>query len=127
MKYIKVILPIIFSFLISPLLSKSYEFKTPIVKKNRKALTSYNEMNDYLKKKDGKSRSLTLLFFGKSVKGRNLPLLFFSSNKKFGSQRGIKPVVFIFCQQHGNEPSGKEAALLLLSSFQGLLSSMNFL
>jgi hypothetical protein len=75
-------------------------------------LTSHADMMAMLKKLDASSSRVSLAMIGRSVQGRDIPALFFS-NGKFAGQRREKPLVLIFCQQHGDEPSGKEAALLL--------------
>ncbi|NOX90772.1 MAG: DUF2817 domain-containing protein [Calditrichaeota bacterium] len=87
--------------------------QTPLEKAEYSRLTSYAEMTKYLQKLDAQSRIMSLKTIGKSVEGREIRALFFSLEKNFGEKRKNKPVVLIFCQQHGDEPSGKEAALKL--------------
>jgi hypothetical protein len=70
-------------------------------------------MMDYLNGLDRKSNLVYIEQIGESVEGRPISALFFSTDENFGSQRGKKPVVLIFCQQHGDEPSGKEAAMVI--------------
>lgn len=81
-------------------------------------LTGYADMMALLKKLDTSSSLVSLTVIGRSVQGRDIPALFFSKGK-FAAQREQKPMVLIFCQQHGNEPSGKEAALLLAANLLG--------
>lgn len=76
-------------------------------------LTSYEEAMDYLEGVAGGSDKVEMKTIGTSVSGRKIPALFFSNDTVFASQREDKPVVLVFCQQHGNEPSGKEAALIV--------------
>jgi hypothetical protein len=83
-----------------------------------KKLTGYGEMIVLLKKLDASSSLVSLAAIGRSVQGRDIPALFFSSGK-FAGQHAKKPLVLIFCQQHGDEPSGKEAALLLAANLLG--------
>jgi hypothetical protein len=83
-----------------------------------KKLTGYGEMMALLKKLDASSSLVSLTAIGRSVQGRDIPALFFSSGK-FAGQRAKKPLVLLFCQQHGDEPSGKEAALLLAANLLG--------
>jgi hypothetical protein len=83
-----------------------------------KKLTGYAEMMTQLKKLDVTSPLVSLTAIGRSVQGRDIPALFFSSGK-FAGQRAKKPLVLIFCQQHGDEPSGKEASLLLAANLLG--------
>jgi hypothetical protein len=86
---------------------------TPLEKAGYKELSSHSSLMSYLQELDKTSPVMHMEVIGKSVQGREIPALFFTLDKTFGSNREEKPVVFIFCQQHGNEPSGKEAALVL--------------
>ena len=83
-----------------------------------KKLTGYADMMALLKKLDDSSSKVSLVIIGRSVQNRDIPALFFS-NGKFAAPRGQKPIGLVFCQQHGNEPSGKEAALLLAANLLG--------
>ncbi len=60
-----------------------------------------------------------LEIIGQSVEGRDIPAIFLTTDLTFGSNRDTKPIVLIHCQQHGDEPSGKEAALLLARELTG--------
>ncbi|MFC1619554.1 M14 family zinc carboxypeptidase [Candidatus Neomarinimicrobiota bacterium] len=82
-------------------------------------LTRHKDMMDYLRQLSDASKTVEMSIIGQSVEGRELPALFFSRDRSFGSRRGTKPMVMIFCQQHGNEPSGKEAALILARQLVG--------
>lgn len=73
--------------------------------------TSYEELSACIALLDDASDLLTTEVIGATVEGRNLFGLFFSS-LKFGNDPD-KIKVLIFAQQHGNEQSGKEGALLL--------------
>ncbi len=83
----------------------------PAVKNNFTAVTAYDEMWPYLQSLDKRSDLLTMDIIGRSVNGKNLYALMYSATR-FGKDRS-KIRVLIFAQQHGNEQSGKEAALLL--------------
>ena len=83
-----------------------------------KKLTAYPDMMAQLKKLDAASPRVSLELIGRSVQGRDIPALYFSSGG-FAGQRDRKPMVLIFCQQHGDEASGKEAALLLAADLAG--------
>jgi hypothetical protein len=83
-----------------------------------KKLTGYADMMALLKKLDDSSSRVSMVIIGRSVQNRDIPALFFS-NGKFAASRGQKPIGLVFCQQHGNEPSGKEAALLLAANLLG--------
>ncbi|MDQ7824215.1 MAG: M14 family metallopeptidase [Candidatus Eremiobacteraeota bacterium] len=87
---------------------------TPVERHAFQRFTPYDEMLPFIKELDGASPQFTVRIIGKSVKGRDIPALFLSSGA-FASDRERKPVVMILCQQHGDEPSGKEAALMIAS------------
>src|SRR5690606_1784431 len=85
----------------------------PLVKSNFKAVTSYSDLINYVEAAAESNPNITLEYFAESNEGRKLPVLFISKDK-FGED-GSKLKVLIFAQQHGNEQSGKEGALLLLN------------
>ena len=87
------------------------ESPTPLQTNNYSKLTSYEELTGYILQLDQSSGLLTVETIGKSVQGRNLYAMKFSSGN-FGKDTS-KIKVLIFAQQHGNEQSGKEGALLL--------------
>jgi len=88
--------------------------QTPFEKNNFNKVTSYDELSDFVMKLDQSSDLLKVETIGKSVEGRNIYALKFS-NSEFGLDKS-KIKVLIFAQQHGNEQSGKEGALLLAAS-----------
>ncbi len=93
---------------------------TPLEKNNYQKVTSYDELSTFIHQLDEKSDLLTVETIGQTVQGRNLYALKFSSSE-FG--KGISKIkVLFFAQQHGNEQSGKEGALLLA---QALLKPEN--
>jgi len=104
---------ILLTILISNLVFARSKFLTQLEKSSYSELTSHSQMMEYLDKIDSLNKIVKISIIGKSVQGRDIPALFFSENKGFGSKRASKPIVMIFCQQHGDEPSGKEAALIL--------------
>lgn len=87
--------------------------KTPLEESQFTKLTMHGPMMNYLKELSSKNKEISIEIIGKSVQDREIPALFITESKIFGSQRSAKPVVMVFCQQHGNEPSGKEAALIV--------------
>ena len=96
------------------------EIPTPLQKNNYLKLTSYEELTGYIHQLDMSSVLMTVETIGKSVQGRNLYAMKFSSGD-FGKDTS-KIKVLLFAQQHGNEQSGKEGALILA---QELLKSEN--
>ncbi|MFN8208066.1 MAG: M14 family zinc carboxypeptidase [Bacteroidales bacterium] len=87
------------------------EIQTPLEKKEFSRPTTYQEICDFTGLLSQYSPSVKVDIAGKTVEGRNIYALQFSGSV-FGSDAG-KLRILIFAQQHGNEQSGKEAALLL--------------
>jgi hypothetical protein len=83
----------------------------PLLKNDFKKVTSYNELSAYINLLEKQSELLKVEVIGHSVKGRNLYAMKFSTSVLGQDTSKIK--VLIFAQQHGNEQSGKEGALLL--------------
>lgn len=102
--------------------------KTDLEKSNFTKLTSYQEMINYLQELVQTSNQVKMDYIGSAISGKKIPILYFSEND-FGNQRDTKPLVMVICQQHGNEPSGKEAALIvarqLINDKSYLLSKMD--
>ncbi len=111
--------------------ANAFELQTALEKSAWSELTNHDQMMAYLEPLADSSANVTMKFIGTSVAGRPIPALFFSDDPVFGSRRGQKPVVMIFCQQHGDEPSGKEAALILarrlLGEDAGLLEKLDLI
>jgi len=87
---------------------------TPLERGEFKKATSHEQMMQNLRELTAGSSRLTLDEIGKTVQGRIIPSVQVGSSKG-----GEKIKVLLFCQQHGNEPSGKEAALMLLRNIAG--------
>ncbi len=94
-----------------PMFIFSQDTTTPAGKNNFTRVTSYDELSSYIHQLDAKSDLLKVGIIGQSVEGRNLYAMTFSSSP-FGKDKS-KIKALIFAQQHGNEQSGKEGALLL--------------
>ncbi len=105
--------------------------RTPLEKSGWTTLTPHDQMMGYLKPLVESSAKVKMNNIGTSVSGKSIPALFFSDDKVFASQRDKKPVVMIICQQHGNEPSSKEAAMIvarrLLNEDAGLLKHLDLI
>jgi len=102
------------AFLIGFFLSSrlfAQQITTPLEKNNYQKVTSYDELAAYVQLLDQKSDLLKTEIIGQSVQGRNLYAMLFSSSG-FGNDKSKIRVLFL-AQQHGNEQSGKEGALLL--------------
>lgn len=87
------------------------QMQTPLEANNYNKLTSYNELKSFVNNLDETSDLLAVEVIDVSVEGRNIFALKFS-NSEFGKD-DTKVKVLIFAQQHGDEQSGKEGALLL--------------
>ena len=122
----------VFATFLHPALSLGQSPLTPLEESRFTKLTGHAEMMVYLENIDRMTNKVEVKIIGRSVEGRNLPLIMISNDKTFGSRREDKPLVFIFAQQHGNEPSGKEAALIVireltLGSLKDLLKHIDVL
>lgn len=85
---------------------------TPLQKSNYTKLTSHSELSQFIKEIDNKQGLIKTEVIAKSLTGRELYAVYFSKGE-FGKDKS-KIKVLIFSQQHGNEHSGKEGALLLI-------------
>lgn len=100
---------------------------TPLEASGYKTLTSYDDLKSFVQKLESASPYLYAHFWATSSEGRAIPAVEVRSEEK----RTDKLTVMVFCQQHGNEASGKEAALMLLRDFangklKGMLKHLNF-
>lgn len=88
-----------------------YSQNLPLEENHYQSPTSYKQLSEFVKKLDEYSDLLKVEEIGKSVEGREIFVLKFSTSE-FGKNENKLRVLF-FAQQHGNEQSGKEGALLL--------------
>lgn len=89
----------------------SQNIVSPPMQNNFLQFSSYDQITGFVKGIEKANTFVTSEIIGKSVKGRNLYAIKFSKGK-FGTDNS-KIKVLILAQQHGNEQSGKEGALLL--------------
>jgi hypothetical protein len=101
---------ILISFLL-PVQLFPQTIEAPSVNNNFSKVTSYDELSAYINKLDEKSDLLTVEICGQSEQLRNIYAMKFSAGEFGADPEKIR--VLIFAQQHGNEQSGKEGALLL--------------
>ena len=92
-----------------PILLVAQDIKSPLEQKHFSEPTTYAELSAFVEQI--KNPLLTVETIAKTVEGRNIYALKFSK-ATFGKDKS-KLKVLIFAQQHGNEQSGKEGALLL--------------
>lgn len=82
----------------------------PLVQHGYERVTTHEELLAYLGQLAGRGPVLRIETIGTTTQGRAIPMAVIST----GSSSPAKLRVMVFCSQHGNEPSGKEAALILL-------------
>ncbi len=104
---------IFFVFILSAMNTFAQNLLTPLQKSDYKKITSHSALSQFVKEVDEKSDLIKSEVIAKSFEGRDLFAVYFSKNG-FGNDKS-KIKVLIFAQQHGNEQSGKEGALLLIS------------
>ena len=102
---------LLLTFILSQFVAAAQPLRTPAEIKNFTQPSSYEEIVKYLNQLDQSSDLVALESIGNSVSGRNIFALKFSKPGIRPNQPKIK--VLIQAQQHGNEQSGKEGALLL--------------
>ena len=117
----------------------SPRFTTPLEEAEGDFITPHTEMLAFLGDLQQRTGAFAMETIGTSVEGRDLVLLRFNG-RDGGTDGGPdggtdaaadKLKVLIFTQQHGNEPSGTEAAIALArdlatGSFTGILENVDF-
>jgi hypothetical protein len=104
---------IFFVFILTTANMFSQSILTPLQKSDYKKITSHADLSQFIKEVDEKSDLIKCKVLTKSVEGRELFAVYFSKDGFGKDDSKIK--VLIFAQQHGNEQSGKEGALLLIN------------
>ncbi len=90
------------------------DFPTPLEEAEGDVLTSYEDMMSFLGDLQARTGAFTLDTIGSSLEGRSLVLLHFTGGGEGDSAGGGDRVTLLmYAQQHGNEPSGKEASIAL--------------
>ncbi len=105
----KIIIAIIASLYFLPFFIRAESPLTPLERNQYKKVSSHDELLSYVQELAMLSKRFVVDTIGRSVQGRPIPLVHVKP-----SGGGDKIKVLLFCQQHGNEPSGKEATLELL-------------
>jgi len=85
---------------------------TPLELTKEDMLTSYAEMMEFIEATRQETQKFTVEKVASSVEGRDIVLIHFAEPESVEQNGKIK--VLLFAQQHGNEPSGKEALLRLI-------------
>lgn len=109
MHYLSLIMLMLFS-----LNAMTQQFTTPLMKNQYHSLSSNAELMHFLDSLRRQSAQFTMDTAGFSEQGKPIPLIHISRSE---NPDQTKPYIFLFAQQHGNEPSGKEGLLLLAEDF----------
>jgi len=97
-------------FILFPLVLYS-QIRLPLSKQTPPAGTSYLQLMEFLNDIKTEENNFDFEIAGTSNQQRDIPVIFFPSRVKW---KNDNTTVMIFAQQHGNEPSGKEALLMLI-------------
>ena len=92
------------------------QYDTPGFAPGRTDFTSHAEMLEFVYGLQARSDNLHIRIVGTSQEGRPIPLLVLSNSGFTAAvdlQRLNRPIVFLVGLQHGNEPAGGEAMLVL--------------
>ncbi|MBC7188291.1 MAG: hypothetical protein H5U38_14800, partial [Calditrichaeota bacterium] len=90
------------------------QWRLPLAVQTPPVGTSHEEMLAYLTTLGERCPEIELEIAGRSVAGREIPVLYLPPRSRW---RAEAATVMVFAQQHGDEPSGKEALLMLLDEF----------
>jgi predicted deacylase/post-segregation antitoxin (ccd killing protein) len=96
-------------------------FTTPAFAPGRQDFTSHAEVFGFLDGLARRSARLSLETVGHSQQGRAMTLAVLAGPRGFDAQL---PTVMVLAQQHGNEPAGGEAALVLVQSLANERSAL---
>ena len=110
-------------------------YDTPGFRDGRDDFTSHAELMEFVSDLQRRTDRFALRVIGVSKEERAIPLLVFSlpgTATPEAMLKGGKPTVLIVAQQHGNEPAGSEAALVIAARLSGgdlkpLLDKINVL
>jgi hypothetical protein len=83
--------------------------QAPLVQHEYRRATTHEELLTYLDQIVRSGSVVRVETIGSTTQGRTIPMAVISTGNSASKLR-----VMVFCSQHGNEPSGKEAALMLL-------------
>jgi hypothetical protein len=107
-------LPLIFASIlaVNPAANTHQQIQAPVERSGFLRLTSYDSLQAFLQSLDGNGR-VRIEKIATTRQGRAVSCCFVSSSARFGID-STKLRVMLFAQQHGDEPSGKEALTMLL-------------
>jgi Zinc carboxypeptidase len=96
-------------------------FTTPAFAPGRQDFTSHDEALGFLDALARRSSRLSMQTLGQSQQGRAMAVAVLTGPRGFDASL---PTVLVLAQQHGNEPAGGEAALVLALSLAGERSAL---
>ncbi len=101
----------------------------PVKTNNFKKVTTYKELTTFLKQINKASDIINVEYRGTTSAGYEMPVVYVQSSEESSIS---KIDILILAQQHGDEPSGKEAVLALLSEIAqqgvpGYLKKLNLI
>ncbi len=96
-------------FLVFPVISFSQDI--PLSHQTPPVGTSHAAMMNYFEKIVDNT-SVEMEIAGKSVEAREIPVIFYPQRSEWNNNHSK---IMLFAQQHGNEPSGKEALIMLVT------------
>lgn len=99
------------------------QIQLPLALQTPPAGTSHSEMMKFLKETVSRSKLFEMDFQAKTISGREIPVIFCPKRSQW--KKG-NTTALIFAQQHGNEPSGKEALLMLIYEIYLKLEPNNY-
>ncbi|MBC8183856.1 hypothetical protein H8E88_22410 [candidate division KSB1 bacterium] len=100
-------------FLLFPIVLYS-QIQLPLSRQTPPEGTSNSQMMEFLNEIIAKKNIFDFEIAGKSRLQLDIPVIFFPNRNEWKKEN---TTVMIFAQQHGNEPSGKEALLMLIYEF----------
>ncbi|MFC1731165.1 M14 family zinc carboxypeptidase [candidate division KSB1 bacterium] len=108
----------------------SDRIQTPLESTSDDLLTSYDEMMNFVGILQAETGRFSIDTIAVTAEGRSVIMLHFDAPVEEERQPDEKLKVFLYAQQHGDEPSGKEAALQLArdiasDDFGQILSSID--
>ncbi len=96
-------------------------FTTPAFTAGRQDFTTHAEVFEFLDALARRSGRLSIETVGRSQQGRAMAVAVLTGQRGFDARL---PTVLLLAQQHGNEPAGGEAALVLAQMLSGEKSAM---
>jgi len=97
-------------------------YPTPGFRAGRDDFTSHAELMAFVSELQARTGTFAVRVVGVSSESRAIPLLVFAQPKAAAPEAMLKsgkPTVLIVAQQHGNEPAGSEAALVIATRLAG--------